>query len=80
MPSKKGQVTASPSMKSLLQTAKVALLALKAPPELDEGGRVEPHLEDWARKDGGVDQCNNKVRPSTIGEGQGNNMRARDIA
>jgi hypothetical protein len=50
MSSKKGQVTASPSVKLLLPTGLVSLLALKAPPQLDEGGRGGPHQEDWARK------------------------------
>ncbi len=61
MPSKKGEVMASPSVKSLLPTAEEALLALKVPPELDEGGRVGPCQEDWACKNGGVGQCNDRV-------------------
>ncbi len=36
-------------------------MALKAPPQLDEGGRVGPRQEDWARKDGGGNQCDDKV-------------------
>jgi hypothetical protein len=64
-------VMASLSMKLLLPTAEVALLVLKAPPKLDVGGRVGPRQEDWAHKDGGVNQCNNKVRrvgvPSRVG-------------
>ncbi len=61
MPSKKGQVMASLSVKLLLPTGLVALLALKAPPQLDEGGRGGPCQEDWARKDSGGKQCNDKV-------------------
>jgi hypothetical protein len=53
IPSKEGQVTASPSMKLLSPTGLVSLLVLKAPPQLDEGGRGGPHQEDWTRKDGG---------------------------
>ena len=30
----------------------MALLALKAPQQLDEGERVGPHQEDWALKEG----------------------------
>jgi hypothetical protein len=60
MPSKKGQVTGSPSMKSP-PTGLVALLALKAPPQLDEGGRVGPRQKDWACKDGNGNQCDNKI-------------------
>jgi hypothetical protein len=59
------------SVKLLLPTAEVALLALKAPPELDEGGRVGPCQEDWAREDGGVNQCNDKVRRISILSGVG---------
>ncbi len=58
---KEGQVMASPSMKSLSPTGSVGLLALKAPPHLDEGGRGGPHQEDWARKDGGGNQCDDEV-------------------
>jgi hypothetical protein len=47
--------------KALLPTGLVALLLSKAPPELDEGGRVEPCQEDWVRKVSGIGQCNNKV-------------------
>jgi hypothetical protein len=61
MPSKKGEVMASPSVKLLLPTAGVALLALKAPPQLDEGGRVGHCQEDWVPKDGGIDQFGDKV-------------------
>jgi hypothetical protein len=61
MPLKKGQVMVSPSMKLILPTAKVALLALQVPPELDEGGRVGPCQEYWACENSGVDQCGNKV-------------------
>ncbi len=71
MPSKKGQVMASLSVKLLLPTGSVSLLALKAPPQLDEGGRGGPRQEDWAREDGGGDQCNNEVgrtgRPLVVG-------------
>jgi hypothetical protein len=49
MPSRKGQVLSSPSVKLLLPTTCVALLGLKAPPELGEDGRVGPRQEDWAR-------------------------------
>jgi hypothetical protein len=61
MLSMKGQVTASPSMKLVMPAAEVALLGLKAPPELDGGARVGPHQEDWACKDGGINQCDDKV-------------------
>jgi hypothetical protein len=71
MPSKKVQVTASPSVKSLLPTAKVALLELKAPPELDDGGRGGPSQEDWACEDGGADQCNDKVGCTGVPSGFG---------
>jgi hypothetical protein len=61
MPLKMGQVRVSLSVKLLLPTAWVALLALKAPPKVDEGGRVGPRQENWAHKDGDINQCNNKV-------------------
>ncbi len=66
MPSKEGQVTATPSVKLLLPKGSVGLLELKAPPQLDEGGRGGPRQEDWAREDGGGDQCNNEVRHAGI--------------
>ena len=69
MPSKEGQVMASPSMKLLLPTGLVGLLALKAPPQLDEGGRGGPHQEDWAGKDGGGNQCDDKVRRAGVSYG-----------
>ncbi len=72
MPSKKGQVTASQSMKSLLPTAEVAaLLELKAPPELDEGGRVGQRQEDWAHEVGGINQCNDEVGRLGVPSGVG---------
>jgi hypothetical protein len=71
MPLKKGEVTASPSMKLLLPTVEVALLALKVLPELDGGGRVGPCQGVWVCKDSGVNHCNNKVgrigMPSGVG-------------
>jgi hypothetical protein len=71
MPSKEGQVMASPSMKLLLPTGLVGLLALKAPPQLDEGGRGGPHQEDWVRKDCGGNQCNDKVGCIGVPSGDG---------
>jgi hypothetical protein len=61
MPSEEVLVTASPNMYALSPTGLVALLALKAPPQLDEGGRVGPCQVDWARKDNDVNQCDDKV-------------------
>jgi hypothetical protein len=61
MPSEEVLVMASPSVNALLPTGLVGLLALKAPPHLDEGGRVGSCQEDWVCKDGGINQCNNKV-------------------
>ncbi len=46
MPLKEGQVMASLIMKLLLPTGLVGLLALKAPPQLDEGERGGPRQED----------------------------------
>jgi hypothetical protein len=66
MPSKKGQVMASPSVKLLSPTGLVALLALKAPPQLDEGGRGGPHQGDWARKDGSGNQCDDQVGRASV--------------
>jgi hypothetical protein len=60
MPSKKEEMTASPCVELLAPTAGVALLASKTP-QIDEGGRVGPPQEDRERKDGGIDQCNDKV-------------------
>jgi hypothetical protein len=64
-------VSANNALKLLPPTSGMALLALKAPPELDQGGRVGPCQEDWARKDGGVNQCNDEVgcvgMPSGVG-------------
>ena len=71
MPSEKGQVMASPSVKLLSPTGLVALLALKAPPQLDDGGRGGPHQEDWARKDGSGNQCNNQVGCASVPSGNG---------
>jgi hypothetical protein len=71
MPSEEVQVMASPSLKSLLPTGLVAMLALKVPPQLNEGERVGPHQEGWARKDSSINQCNDKVEcigvPSRVG-------------
>ncbi len=47
------------------------LLVLKAPPQLDEGERVGPHQEDWARKDDGGNQCNDKVGRVGVPSGVG---------
>jgi hypothetical protein len=74
MPLKEGQVTVSPSMKLLLPTGSVGLLVLKTPPSLDEGGRGGPHQEDWACKDGGGDQCNDKVGRTGIPSGVGHRL------
>ncbi len=46
-------------------------MSLKAPPELDVGERVGPHQEDSVRKDGGVDQCGDEVRPVGVPSGVG---------
>jgi hypothetical protein len=74
MPSKEGQVTVSLSVSLLMPTGSVGLLALKAPPQLDEVGRLGPRQEDWARKDGGGNQCNDEVGrigiPSGVGHRQ----------
>jgi hypothetical protein len=61
MPLEEVLVMASLSVNALSPTGSVVQLALKAPPQLDEGGRVGPRQEDWARKDDGGDQCNDKV-------------------
>ncbi len=37
------------------------VVGVGSPPALGVGGRVGPHQEDWARKDGGGNQCNDKV-------------------
>jgi hypothetical protein len=71
MLSKEGQVTASPSVKLLSPTGLVGLQALKAPPQLDEGGRRGPCQEDWAHEDGGSNQCNDKVRHAGVPFGVG---------
>jgi hypothetical protein len=71
MSSKKGQVMASLSVKSLLLTGLVALLALKAPPQLDEGGRGGPCQGDLACKEGGGNQCNDKVGCAGVPSGVG---------
>ncbi len=46
-------------------------MALKAPPQLDEGGRVGPCQEDWAHEDGGGDQCNDEVGRVGVPSGVG---------
>jgi hypothetical protein len=61
MPSEEVLVMVTPSVSALMPKDLVAQLALKAPPQLDEGGRVGPCQEDWALDDGGVNQCNDKV-------------------
>ncbi len=70
MPSKEGQVTVSLSVSLLMPTGSV----LKAPPQLDEVGRLGTRQEDWARMDGGGNQCNDEVGrigiPSGVGHQQ----------
>jgi hypothetical protein len=44
--------------------------------ELYDGGRGEPCQEDWARKDGGSDQCNDKAGHVGIPSGVGHRWLA----
>ncbi len=50
------------------------VVGVGSPSALDVGGRVGPRQEDWARKDGGGDQCDDKFRhvgvPSGVGHRQ----------
>jgi hypothetical protein len=39
--------------------------------ERDEGGRVRPCQEDWACKDGGINQCNDKAGCGNVPSGGG---------
>jgi hypothetical protein len=48
---------------------KVKLLA--PPPALGVVGRIGPRQEDWARKDGGSDQCNDKFGHVGVPSGVG---------
>jgi hypothetical protein len=76
MPLDEVLVSASPIVNALLPTGLMALLALKAPSQLDEGGRVGRCQEDWAHADSGIDQCDNKVGRIGLPSGVGRQQKA----